>query len=134
MALGVSLSYLLLACVLNFANSQPLQVSVYRQLSARELNDISLRQNPGLLEIAARTGESITVIIGAASQGAVVQENVNIVLDCGPWLSNFSEGTVEWYLYRYNELDHITLGDRNRQDRMALNSADSLRARILWRF
>ena len=120
--------------MLNFANSQPLPVSVYRQLSARELREINLRQNPGLLEIAARTGESVTVIFGAASQGAVVQENVNIVLDCGPWLSNFSEGTVEWYFYQYNELDHITLGDRNRQDRMALNSADSPCARILGDF
>ena len=136
MALGMSLllSYLLLACVLNLANSQPIPVSVYRQLSARDLREISLRQNPELLELAARTGESVTVIIGAAEQGAIVQENVNTVLDCGPWLSNFPGGTVEWYFYQYNELDHITVGDRNRQDRMALNSGDSPRARILGDF
>lgn len=120
--------------MLNIANAQPLPESVYRQLSARELREISLRQNPDLLELAARTGESVTVIIGAAMQGAVVQENVNTVLDCGPWLSNFPGGTVQWYLYQYEDLDHITLGDRSSQDREALNTALSPRARILGEF
>lgn len=131
MALGISLlSFLLLACVLNFASAQPLDISVYRQLTAQDLRERELRQDPSLLELAARTGERVTVIIGSATQGAIVQENVNTVLDCGPWLSNFPGGTVEWYLYAYNELDHLTLRMRSRQDPAALTS----NARILGEF
>ena len=116
------LGCLILVCALKFANCQPPE-SVFRQLSAAELRDISLRQSPELLELAARSGESVTIIISAAEQGAIVQENVNTILDCTQWASNFAGGTIEWYKYVYGDLDHTMLGDRTRQDPEVINTA-----------
>ena len=102
MALGMSLlGCLLLACALNLGNGQTLQESVFKVLTAAELRAISLQQNPELLEFAARTGETVRVEITAAQQGAIVQEGVNTILDCGPWLRNFPGGTVKWFKYGY---------------------------------
>ena len=120
---------LFLACALNFVEAQPLDASVYRQLTAAELRERDLRQNPNLLDLAARTGESVTVIIGAAEQGAIVQESVNTVLDCGPWLSNFPGGTVRWYRYLFIDMnfDNTIPGDRTFQDPDEINDQDPLR-------
>ena len=85
------------------------QVSTFKVLSSEELSNISLRQNPELLNFAARTGETIRINVSAAEQGAVIQEGVTAVLDCGPWLRNYPGGTVRWLFYRYSDLDHTDL-------------------------
>ena len=85
------------------------QISTFRVLSAEELGNISLRQNPELLNFAARTGETIAINITAAEQGAVIQEGVTAVLDCGPWLRNFPGGTVRWLRYIYTDINHTHL-------------------------
>ena len=85
------------------------QVSTFKVLSSEELSNISLRQNPELLNFAARTGETIRINITAAEQGAVIQEGVTAVLDCGPWLRNFPGGTVRWLWYLYTDIDHTHL-------------------------
>ena len=85
------------------------QVSTFKVLSSEELSNISLRQNPELLNFAARTGETIRINVSAAEQGAIIQEGVTAVLDCGPWLRNFPGGTVRWLYYRYIDLDHTDL-------------------------
>ena len=131
MALNMSLlGCLILACALNFVNAQTLSESVFKQLSAAELRDISLMQNPMLLDLAARTGESVTVIISAAEQGAIVQESVNTILDCTEWASNFPGGTIMWYKYTYNDLDHTDLGARTPQIPDLINNAQIPRATI----
>ena len=135
MALSMSLrGCLFLACALNFVKAQPLEQSVYRQLTAAELREIDLRQNPSLLDVAARTGESITVRIAAAEQGVVVQESVNTVLDCGPWLRN--GGTVRWYRYLFEDpnFDNTIVGERRFQDPEEINNQDPLRASIAGAF
>ena len=110
MALCVPLlGYLILACALNDARAQPLEESVFRPLTAAELREIDLRQNPGLLDLAARTGEMVTINITGTSQGVVVQEDVNTVLNCGPWLRNYPGGTVNWFRFSFNDLDHQDL-------------------------
>ena len=92
---------------------------------------MSLRQNPDLLRYAARTGETVRIEITAAEQGAVVQEDVTAVLDCGPWLANFPGGTVRWYKYRYTDLDHTFLSTfRSLQVPEFLNSVAIGRATI----
>lgn len=118
---------ILLACTLSITNSQPLPESVFRLLSAEELREIELAQNPTLLELAARTGERVVVDITGASQGAIVQARVNTVLNCSPWLRNFPGGTVSWYRYLYRDIDHTILEERTPQTRGALNAATSLR-------
>ena len=135
MALGMSLlGCLILACALNFANAQPLPESVYRQLTAAELRDISLMQSPELLDLAARTGESVRVIISDEQQGAIVQESVNTILDCTEFAKRFPGGEVRWYLYAFTDLSHTDLDLRQFQDPAIVNSATSPRVRIYGEF
>jgi hypothetical protein len=84
-------------------------VSRFRVLSAEELGNISLRQNPELLKYAAHTGETVRIEVTAEEQGGIVQEGVTTIIDCGPWLRRFPNGTVRWYKYRYVDLDHSEL-------------------------
>ena len=129
MAQGISL--LLLCCAaLQLASGQMLPESVFKVLSAQELRDINLRQKPQLLLLAARTGETVTIEITSASQGGVVQEDVNTILDCTPWLQNFPGGTVRWYRYRFTDLDHTMLDMRTEQIPEILNAAEIERASI----
>ena len=131
MALSMSvLGCALLACLLNLAGGQQVDESVFKVLTAEELRNINLRQNPELLEFAARTGETVRVEITAASQGAIVQEDVTTILDCTPWLKNFPGGTVLWYKYRYADLDHTDLGVRQLQLPDMLNMATLQRSTI----
>lgn len=107
MALCMSLlGCLFLAYALNYAHAQPLEESVFRQLSAQDLQNISLMQSIELLDYAARTGENVTVEITAPVQGAIIQENVNITLDCLPWLRNFPGGVVSWSRFDFTNIDH----------------------------
>lgn len=123
-----------LAWALNIASAQPLDESVYKQLTAEELRLLDFQQNPGLLEIAARTGERVVVDITGPSQGAVVQDSVNTVLNCLPWLQNFPGGTVMWFRYIYRDLDHTILSMRQPENREALNSATTIRGLIEGRY
>ena len=112
-------AFLALVCVLSVATAQPLPESVFKQLSAQELRVLELAQNPKLLELAARTGERVVVNIAGPSQGSVVQDGVNVVLNCLPWLMNFPGGSIRWYFSKYDGVDHTSLGPRmpqNRQD------------------
>ena len=83
--------------------------SVFKQLSAEELSVLELAQNPKLLEISARPGEHVIVNINESSQGAVVQDGVNVVLNCLPWLNKFPGGLVRWYFCQYLGIDNIEL-------------------------
>ena len=87
-------------------------------------------QNPDLLNYAARTGESITITIDSEQQGGIVQESVNIILDCTEWLSNYPGGNISWYKYPFRDLDHTDVGIRIFQDSNILNSALIPRVRI----
>ena len=119
--------FLILACALSAVTAQPLEESVFKQLTAAELREIELRQNPDLLDFAARTGEMVFISITGPSQGGVVQDGVNVVMDCFPWLSNFPGGTIQWYRYRYLDLDHTMLDMRVPQNKETLNTPQSLR-------
>ena len=96
-------------------------MSVFKVLSAEDLQNITLGQNPELLKFAARTGETVRIEITAAQRGAVIQEGVTGILDCSPWLRIFPRGTIRWYKYYYTNLDHTELGPRVIQDPEILN-------------
>ena len=128
MASSMSLAEcLFLACVLSFANTQPLDESAFKQLSAAELHELDITQNTGLLDLAARTGERVVIDITGPEQGGVVQDGVNVVLNCSSWLSNFPGGTIVWYRYLYQDLDHTMLDIREAQTKSELNVPNSLR-------
>jgi len=118
---------LILACALSAVTAQPLEESVFKQLTAAELREIELRQNPDLLNFAARSGEMVFINITEPSQGGIVQDGVNVVMDCFPWLSNFPGGTIQWYRYRYLDVDHTILDGRIPQIKEFLNVPQSLR-------
>ena len=98
------------------ANGQSLPDSVYRQLNATELESISLAQSPDLLRFAARTGENIIVNIDSVHQGAIVQEGVNVIMNCSEWLSNYPGGTIRWYKSIFFGRDNNNLGFRTPQE------------------
>ena len=118
---------LFLTCVFSFANAQPLDESAFKQLSSAELHELDITQNPGLLDLAARTGERVVIDIAGPEQGGVVQDGVNVVLNCSSWLSNFPGGTIMWYRYLYTDIDHTMLGTRDEQIKLELNVPNSLR-------
>ena len=104
--------------------------SVFKVLSDQDLRNINLRQNPELLKVAARSGETIRIDLTAASQGAVIQEDVTAIIDCGSWLRNFPGGSVRWFKYSYRDLDHTELGSATEQNPNILNNAGRPRATI----
>ena len=106
---------LFLTCVFSFANAQPLDESVFKQLSSAELRELDITQNPGLLDLAARTGERVVIDITGPEQGGVVQDGVNVVRNCS-----------SWYRYLYLDIDHTTLGTRDAQIKSELNVPNSL--------
>ena len=78
--------------------------SGFRILTGSEARDQELGQNPELQDIAARTGERVIINITGDDSLAVVQEGVNTLLDCFPFLSMFPGGLVTWFLQRIDEL------------------------------
>ena len=118
---------LFLAYVFSFANAQPLNESVFKHLSAAELRELDITQNPGLLDLAARTGETVVIDITEPEQGGVVQDGVIVVLNCSSWLSSFPGGTIMWYRYLYLDLDHTMMGTRDAQIKLVLDVPNSLR-------
>ena len=57
-----------------------------------------LRQDPALLELAARTNERILIEIDGPDFVAIVEENVNVNMDCLPWLMLFPGGDIKWFV------------------------------------
>ena len=104
--------------------------SVFKVLSAHDLRNINLRQNPELLKVAARSGETIRIDVMAASRGAIIQEDVTAIIDCGSWLRNFPGGSVRWLKYSYRDLDHTELGLPTEQNPNMLNNAGRPRTTI----
>lgn len=77
--------------------------SVLGQLTGREERELELGQNPALLELAARTGESRLIEIDGPQVIESVQENVNAMIWCLPWLQRFPGGSIRWLVQRFDE-------------------------------
>ena len=71
-------------------------VGQYRPITGAEERRLRLRQDPELLALAARTGESIIIVIDGPSTTAIAQEGVNVNMDCLPWLDRFPGGSIQW--------------------------------------
>ncbi len=65
-------------------------------LSGPQIRRLELGQNPELLELAARVGESVIIIIDDPENIAPVQEDVNANFWCLPWLQRFPGGSIRW--------------------------------------
>ncbi len=65
-------------------------------LSGPEIGRLRLGQNPAFLEFAAKTLETVTIVIDGPEIVAVVQEEVNANFWCLPWLQRFPGGSIRW--------------------------------------
>ena len=71
-------------------------------LTGPQFRELQLGQNPELLEFAAMTGESVLLIVDAPEVLGVVQENVNLYMNCLPWLERFPGATLKWLYQPYD--------------------------------
>ena len=71
-------------------------------LTGSQFRELQLGQNPDLLEFAAMTGESVLLIVDAPEVLGVVQENVNLYMNCLPWLERFPGATLKWWYQNYD--------------------------------
>ncbi len=71
-------------------------------VSGPEVELLRLGQNPELLELAAKTFESVIILINDSKVLAVVQESVNANFWCLPWLQRFPGGSIRWLFQRTN--------------------------------
>ena len=68
---------------------------------------LSLGQDPALLEIAARTGERISVELNSSHSIAIVQHGVNVNIDCRRWwlrrLIRFPGVDIQWTVQLHDQ-------------------------------
>ena len=80
------------------------QASNFRLLTGAEARDTMLGQDPELLQLTARPGDTVFInITGVDDRLAILQENVNALLDCLPFLSMFPGGQITWLWLRLDE-------------------------------
>ena len=73
-------------------------VRLYQAFTGAEAEQLSeeLYQNPELREFAATRNERIFVRMEDSESVVIVEEGVNVNMDCSPWLSRFPGGTIQW--------------------------------------
>ena len=77
---------------------------VFRGKSEQELVLLSDKER---LTNAAKSGEFHVVELTEASQSGVTQENVNLNLDCLPWLLRYPNGSISWKVILLDEFENI---------------------------
>lgn len=97
----------LLFLILLHASNCSAQVSTFQKTRGRE---IRIATDPALRERAARSGERVRVLLDSPLASGVFEENVNVELDCTPWLVQFPGGVVNWFVRRFDSLTGEFLG------------------------
>ena len=92
LALGVERTY-----------SQQPSTSNFRLLTGSESRELELGQNPELRDILARTGERVLINITGEESTAILQEGVNALIDCLPFLRRFPGGQISWFSRRIDQ-------------------------------
>ena len=92
LALGVERTY-----------SQQPSTSNFRLLTGSESRELELGQNPELRDILARTGERVLINITGEESTAILQEGVNALIDCLPFLWRFPGGQISWFSRRIDQ-------------------------------
>ena len=93
-----------------------------------------LAQNPDLLDVAAISGERVLIEITSPEATVIVQEDVNVVIDCTPWLMRFPGGSVRWYLTVIDPLMGQPLLDDDGLPLDEIRIVDGVNIRILGEF
>ena len=83
----------------------------FRVLTSDELEQLPFLTDKEKLLIAARTGEMHIVELSEMFQGAVVQEDVTLSIDCLPWLQQNPEGSmIRWTFIQLDEFGNVEGG------------------------
>ena len=80
--------------------------SNFRVFSGPDLQGLAERlppHSPEALAFAARKGESHVVRLTRSAQLGIAQEGAGISIDCLPWLSRFSGGSIQWKSIQLDE-------------------------------
>ena len=87
-----------------YAQQRP---SDFRVFTGSEALEQELGQNPEFQQVTARTGERVIINITGPNSLAVVQEGVNALLDCLPFLSMFPGGQITWLLQKIDQFGNL---------------------------
>lgn len=101
----------LLVCILLCVSNSNAQVSTFQKTRGRE---IRIANDPALRDRAARTGERVRIELDSPVASGVFEENVNVEIDCTPWLIQFPGGVASWFVRRLDPLtgDFLSLEER----------------------
>jgi len=109
---GIKLLFVLvLALGLGVERSYSQQPSNFRLLTGSESRELELEQNPELLDVLARTGERVLINITGEESTAILQEGVNALIDCLPFLRRFPGGQISWFSRRIDQFGESISGD-----------------------
>ena len=103
-AMGMVGNFLMFLLTLGFAVGQDsteaptaeIPLVKLEPLTSRQLRELRLVHDPRLLEVAARVNSRVLVEFTQPMMTVVVQEMVNVNMDCYPWASNFPGGSIRW--------------------------------------
>lgn len=106
---------LLLLCIFQFGTFVHAQFTVFR--GAENLTRLQLLSDQEKLAVAAKTGETHILRLTEEVQGAVVQEDVTLNIDCLPWLLQQQnqelpeqppiEYTIQWSFIQLDEFGNV---------------------------
>ena len=80
--------------------SQQPSTSNFRLLTGSESRELKLGQNPELQDFLARTGERVIINVTEDHSTAILQEGVNALIDCLPFLRRFPGRQISWFSRR----------------------------------
>ena len=113
---------LVLVLALGVERTYSQHASNFRLLNGSEMSDLKFGQNPDLQEfVLARTGERVIInitidnkliydITGGQST-AILQEGVNAVIDCFPFMRRFPGGQISWFSRRIDQFGNSITAD-----------------------
>ena len=106
---------LLLLCIFQFGTFVHAQFTVFR--GAENLTRLQLLSDREKLAVAAKTGETHILRLTEEVQGAVIQEDVTLNIDCLPWLlqqQNLEtpeqppvQYTIQWSFIQLDEFGNV---------------------------
>jgi len=104
--------FLVFLLCLGYCVGQEGPVTQLQPLTSRQLRELQLVHNPALLEVAARFNTRVFINFTMPMMTAIVQERVNVNMDCYGWAKNFPGGSIRWLSRNLNQgLNGLEVGD-----------------------
>ncbi len=87
------------------------EYTLWEPFTEQQEREIKLEHGSHLLPLAAPSGSSIRVEQNRSAQTVVVHENVNVKLNCLPWLERFDGGRARWLIQPLTSNQNIRGGN-----------------------